>query len=73
MLPCSFLKNEKWGFVNKYSNLYFTSQMSLLGIETSEKVVKQFMIIKCTIMLYLLAHFREDLSGSNDYESWTRK
>lgn len=43
--------------------------MSLLGIETSEKVVKQGIIIKCTIMHYLQAHFREDLSGSNNYES----
>ena len=62
-------KYEKLSFFNKLSNPFFGSQMDLLRTETTEKVEEQGMIIKCIILHYSQTHFREDLSGSNNYES----
>ena len=62
-------KCEKLSFFNKLSSPFFRSQMDLLRTETTEKVEEQGMIIKCIILHYSQTHFREDLSGSNNYES----
>ena len=62
-------KCEKLSFFNKLSNPFFRSQMDLLRTETTEKVEEHGMIIKCIMLHYSQTHFREDLSGSNNYES----